>query len=139
MDTNRQFLLHNFLFHIRTPLHGIKGALYLSNLWNENISPETLNWCEKWKPAIELWVETIEAANLFLIDDLNHNWEEVVFDISEKMKDVNIAHHEIQAIKNIVSDDEKSVFDLINNGMRYLEEIIYLGLNKKFEIIFEKK
>jgi len=137
-STKGSILLTSFLFHLRTPLYSIRGASQvIKNM--PDMQGEVINWLEKWLPTIEKWIAVEEKAHLFLRDEQEHDWEQIVYEIANDMKDVSIAYSEGLALKFPESSNSKTIFDLtLGGGFRYLNEIIQSILKQDFQYVLNR-
>lgn len=130
---NSSGLLHSFLFHLRTPLSSIKDASQVAKQRHEKIPVSVLNWLEKWKPAVDRWISAEERAHSFLRDGAAHNWEQIVFEMAENMKDLSIAFAEAKSLETPESADGKMVFELASHAIEYLNNIIQPILSRDYQ------
>ena len=85
-----------------------------------------LNWLEK-------WISAEANVHLFLSDGDVHNWEQIVFEMAENMKDVSIAYAEAKALELPESAEVRMVVELaLNEGIEYLNNVIQPIQNKDF-------
>ena len=123
---NSSGLLHSFLFHLRTPLSSIKGASQVAKQRHEKIPVSVLNWLEK-------WISAEEKAHSFLRDGAAHNWEQIVFEMAENMKDISTAFAEAKSLETPESVDGKMVFELASHAIEYLNNIIQPILSRDYQ------
>jgi len=132
------FLLHSFLFHLRTPLASIKGASQAARNMPD-IQVDVISWLEKWLPSIEGWIVAEEKAHLLLRDEQEHDWEQIVYEMAKNMKDVSFAYAEGASLDLPESPNGKMIFNLtLGGGFRYLNEIIQPILNKDFQHVLNR-
>jgi hypothetical protein len=129
------YLLTNFLFHLRTPLYSFKSALQLAKPWNEKIPISVLNWMEKWKPAADTWISAEEQAHSFFRDNEVHDWEQIVFEMAENMKDLSIAFSEAKALDVPESTEGKMIFEMAFHGIEHLNNLIQPIRNRDYQIL----
>ena len=99
VSSKDSYLLSNFLFHLRTPLYSFKGALQVAKQMQEKIPVSVFNWLEKWIPAVDMWISAEEQAHSFKDGEV-HDWEQIVFEMAENMRDLSIAFTEAKFIGN---------------------------------------
>ena len=133
------FLLSKFLFHLRTPLSGIKGASQLARHMNKNLPANLLNWLEKWNPAVERWIIAEEKAHTFLRDGEEHDWKQIIYEMAEDMKDVSIALAEGQTLEIPESPEGEMIISLaVRGGFQYLNGIIQPILIREFQHLLDQ-
>lgn len=126
-------LLHNFLFHLRTPLHSIKGASRLAKQMKETLSPNLLGWLDKWIPSVERWIFAEENAHVSIQDGNEHDWKLIVYEMAEDMKDVSTAFTEGKSLEIPESPESKMIIKLALDGFKYLNGIIQPILRKDYQ------
>ena len=127
-------LLHNFLFHLRTSLSGIDGASKLAKQIHETMPVSVLSWFEKWKPLVDTWLSNEEKAHSYFTDGEDHNWEQIVFEMAQNMKNVEIAYSDAKSleVEELNTNTSKLVVELVLQGMRHLNKIIQPILSKNY-------
>ena len=137
-SSNASYLLHNFLFQLRTPLYSIKSAWQLAKQWKEKIPANIIDWLEKWMPAVEQWVSSEEKAHMFLEDGEIHDWEQIVYEMANDMKDISVAFAEGQALNISGLPECESINKLaLDGGFKYLTGIIQPILGRDFHHLLQ--
>ena len=128
------YLLHKFLFHLRTPLSGIRGASLLAKQMHEKLPKSLFTWLEKWRPAVEKWLSAEVTAHSYFRDGEAHDWKEIIYEMAENMKDVSVAYIEGQDLEVPESPEGKMIVRLaLDGGFKYLNGIIQPILNRDFQ------
>ena len=131
-------LLHNFLFHLRTPLSSIKGASQLAKQMKEKVPINLLEWLDKWIPSVERWISAEETVHVSLQDGKQHDWKLIVYKMAEDMQNVSTALTEGQALKISESPETKMIIELaLDGGFRYLNGIIQPILRKDYQHLLQ--
>src|SRR5574341_1957513 len=92
-------LLYKFLFHLRGGLSSIKSASRMARQHPEKMPISALNWFEKWMPVVESWISDEEQSHPLFHDGEEHNWEQILHDMAENMKDISIACTEVEKLE----------------------------------------
>ena len=130
-------LLNTFLFHLRTPLYSFKSASQVASRLNEKMPVDVLNWFEKWSPSVELWISEEEKAHSYK-DGKAHDWEQIVFEMAENMKDLSVALSEGKALELPESTDCKRIFELALHGIEYLNNLVQPLRNRDYQFLLQK-
>jgi hypothetical protein len=134
-SSDDSYLLHNFLFHLRTPLYSFKGAFKLAKQWNGKIPVSLLKWLEKWTTSVDMWISAEEKAHSFSRDSETHDWEQIVFEMAENMKDVSIAFSEAKALEIPESTEGAMIFEMAFHGIENLNNLIQPIRNRDFQFL----
>jgi len=133
-SSDSSYLLSSFLFHLRTPLSSIRSASQVATHMKEEVPTELFDWLERWKPSVERWISAEEKAHIFLRDDETHNWEQIVYEMAEDMKDISIALTEGQFLEIPETPEGEMIFRLtLSGGFEYLNGIIQPILSRNFQ------
>jgi hypothetical protein len=132
ISLNSSYLLNTFLFHLRTPLHGIKSASQIAKQYPEKVHVSVHNWLKEWTPVVDAWISAEANAHLYK-DGKEHNWKQIVFEMAENMKDADVACDEAQNFEIPESDEGKMVVELTKHGIEYVNKIIQLCRSKDYE------
>lgn len=130
-------LLYSFLFHLRTPLYSIKSASQLAGQMPEKVSVNVVNWLEKWKPTVEIWISAEEKAHSFFRDGEVHDWKQIIYEMAENMKNLSIAFDEAKALETSESAEGKMVFELAFHGIEYLNNLIQPIRNRDYQFLLK--
>ena len=131
-------LLHNFLFHIRTPLSSIKGASRLAKQMNENLPISLLNWLDRWTPSVERWISAEEKVQISLQDSKQHDWKQIVYEMAKDMQDISTAFAEGQDLESPESPEGTIIMKLaFEGGFKYLSGIIEPILRKDYQHLLQ--
>ena len=137
-SSNSSYLLHTFLFHLRTPLYSIKSAWQLAKHWDEKVPKNVIIWLEKWMPEVERWISNEKRAHVFFSDGAIHDWEQIVYEMADEMKDIVVAYGEGQTLDVSDSSEVKLIIKLaLDGGFKYLDGIIEPILNKDFHQLLQ--
>jgi len=130
--------MHGFLFQIRTALSSILGASRMAKQLKEEISVDMHAWLERWNPVVEDWYSAENDAHLLLEDGAVHDWEQVVYDMANRMKDVSAAYLEGRNLAIPESPNGKMVFKLaMESGFEYLNKLILPILGRDFRFLLQ--
>ena len=128
-------LLYKFLFHLRGGLSSIRGAAQMAKHHSEKMSVSVLNWLEKWIPEIEKWVSDEEKAHLFFHDCEKHDWEQILHDMAEKMKDISIACVEVKDLEVPESFEGKYVIEAVMDGSEHLNKLVQSVRSRNYQYL----
>ena len=136
--SNDSYIMHVFLFQLRTALSVILGASRYAKHLNDGIQVGVRLWLEKWDPVIERWYSAENAAHLLLEDGDVNDWEQVIHEMAENMKDVSIACAEGQCLDVPESSEGKMVFKLaMESGFEHLNKLIQPILNRDYHHLLQ--
>ena len=128
MSNRSKTELHNFLFHLRTPLHSVCGVrLLIEN--NADIRgefpPEAHAWLSKWASSVDFWLKNaVDFTELYFAkdDDESHNWKALIQQLLSILENVDIAAREA---KNIPHSNEQKPGDfllMLINSINYVND-----------------
>jgi hypothetical protein len=137
MDNNNSYLLNTFLFHLRTPLYSFKSAFQVAKQIPEKMPVSVLNWMEKWIPEVERWISSEEKAHSFKRDGEAHDWEQIVFEMAENMKDLSVAFAEAKALEMPESPEGKRMFELALHGIEYLNNLVQPIRKRDYQFLLQ--
>lgn len=89
-------------------------------------------------PKVERWISNEEKAHVFLRDDEVHDWEQIVYEMADEMKEILVANDEGQSLDIPESLEGKSIIKLaLDGGFGYLNGIIQPILNRDFHHLLQ--
>ena len=142
-SSDRSYLLHKFLFHLRGALSSIKSASQMSKYHPEKLSVSALNWLEKWMPTLERWKSDEEKSHVFFHDGEEHDWEQILDDMAENMKDISIAYTEAKEIEAPKSGEGEWVIliewviESVISGSEHLNKVVQSVRNKDYHYLLQ--
>ena len=103
MSISSDSALHEFLFHLRTPLASIRGAAGLINkaeIVGNSVPPEAHEWLHKWLPKVNVWWrEAIELTELLgQTEGEDHDWKGSIQQLISTLDGIEVAAREAQDI-----------------------------------------
>ena len=128
MSNNSKTELHNFLFHLRTPLYGISGvkAIIEKNVaLKDELHPEAHAWLSKWASSVDIWLKSaVDFTELYFAkdDDESHDWKALIQQLLSILEGVDIAAREA---KNIPHPNEQKPGDfllMLINSINYVND-----------------
>ena len=114
MLTNGNYVLHTLLLVIRAPLTTLRGVEERLVQLQVDISSDTLAWFNKWRPAIHAWILEEARFRTYCYDaqDLTPNWEQIIADLGESLREVTIAQAEAQMLMLPSREDAKNIINM---------------------------
>ena len=136
MSISSYSALHEFLFHLRTPLAGIRGAAALANkteILDIPVPPEAQVWLKKWLPKVNIWYkEAIELTEqLGQAEGEDHDWKGSIQQLISTLDGIEIAAREAHGIPLADKQEPGDVvrmmvhqIDYINNQYKHIQEVL---------------
>jgi len=136
MSISSYSALHEFLFHLRTPLAGIRGAAALANkteILDIPVPPEAQVWLKKWLPKVNIWYkEAIELTEqLGQAEGEGHDWKVSIQQLISTLDGIEIAAREAHSIPLADKQEPGDVvrmmvhqIDYINNQYKHIQEVL---------------
>lgn len=85
-------MFYKFLFHLRGALYSIKNGSRMARQNPEKMPISVLNWFEK-------WISNEEQSHRLFHDGKEHDWEQILYDMAENMKDISIAYADVEKLE----------------------------------------
>src|SRR5688500_12015800 len=103
MSINSKSALHEFLFHLRTPLAGIQGVARLAakaEITGISVPLQAREWLEKWLPKVDSWLQkVIELTELLGRGETeDQDWKSLIQQLIIDLNGVEIAAREAHDI-----------------------------------------
>ena len=131
--SNDPYIMHVFLFQLRTSLSTILSASRITRILNYEVSEDARMWLEKWNPVAEKWDIAVNEAYELLEDNHDHDWEQLIYEIVKSMQEVSIAYSEGKELDQPLTPKGKMIFHLaFESGFEYINKIIEPILNRNF-------
>lgn len=98
-----------------------------------------LNWFEKWMPLIENWISDEQQSHTLFHDGKEHDWEQILHDMAENMKDISIAYTEAEKLEAPESGEGewkiliKWVIESVIMGCEHLDKNIRAVFSKDYQ------
>jgi len=130
MTSDSSGLLYKFLFHLRGALYSIENASQMTRHHPEKMPVSALNWFEKWMPVVESWISDEKNSHSLFHDGEVHDWNRILQDMAENMKDISIAYAEAKELEEPESGEGewliliKWVIDSVIMGCEHLTKSI---------------
>lgn len=136
MSINSYSVLHEFLFHLRTPLAGIRGAGELINkieIAGNSVPLEAHEWLHKWLPTVNVWWKVaVELTELLgHAEGKDHDWKGLVQQLISALHGVEVAAQEAHDIP-LAKTEEPG--DLVRMMVQSIDRIYdcYLHMQELF-------
>lgn len=136
-------LLYKFLFHLRGALSSIMNASQMARQHPEKMPITTLNWFDKWMPVVERWISDEEQSHRLFYDSEEHNWEQLLHDMAENMKDISTAYAEAEKLEVPESGEAEWkilitwVVESATRGCEHLDIVIRSVQSKDYQYLWQ--
>ena len=138
IPSNDPYIMHVFLFQLRTSLSAVLGASRITRKLNHEVSEDVRIWLERWKPAVEKWEIAMNDASALLEDDHDHDWEQIIYEVAQSMKDVSIAYSEGKELDHPTTPKGKMIFQLaLESGFEHINKLIEPILNRDYSYLLK--
>ncbi len=128
MSNNSKSALHNFLFHLRTPLtsiSGVKAMIEKDVVSKEKFPPEAYAWVSNWAPNVDIWLKTaLDFTESYFAknDGEDHNWKALIQQLLSILEGVEIAAREAGNIPHASEDKPGDVLSLLIHSINYVND-----------------
>jgi len=127
MDKNSKSELKEFLFHLRTPLAGIRGAATLVSKVeevNNSFSLEAHEWLYKWIPKVDVWLkEVVELTEICGIPTPEEqDWKRLIQHLISTLDGVETATREANKIPLSRTEKPGDVVRMMVSSINYINE-----------------
>jgi hypothetical protein len=128
MSNNSKTALHNFLFHLRTPLSGINGvkAIIEKNVvLKDEFPPEAHAWLSKWGSSVDIWLKSaVDFTELYFAkdDDESHDWKALIQQLLSILEGVEIAAREAENIPHSNEHKPGDLLFMLINSINYVSD-----------------
>jgi len=130
MSNRSKTALHNFLFHLRTPLYsvsGVKAVIEKNVVLKGEFPPEAHAWLSKWASSVDIWLKSaVDFTELYFAkdddDDESRDWKALIQQLLSILEGVEIAAIEA---KNIPYSNEHKPGDfllMLINSINYVND-----------------
>jgi hypothetical protein len=128
MSNNSETALHNFLFHLRTPLaslSGIKAMLEKGVVSNDKLPSEAHEWITNWATKVDGWLKSaVDFTKLYFAKDDGeiHDWKALTQQLLSTLKDVEIAAREAENIPHSNENKPGDVLSMLVQSINYVND-----------------
>ena len=127
MMKNSKSELHDFLFHLRTPLSSIRGAATLVDEAERLGSPfplEAREWLGKWMPKVDVWLkEVVELTYLCgESEPEDHDWKKLIQHLISTLDGVEAAAKEANNIPLSEKAEPGDFVRMMVNSIDYIND-----------------
>jgi hypothetical protein len=128
MSNNSKSALHNFLFHLRTPLASISGvkAMIEKDIVSKGEFPsEAHEWITNWSPKVDVWLKSaVDFTEIYFAkyDGENHDWKALIQQLLSILEGVEIAAREAENIPHSSEYKAGDGISLLIHSMNYVND-----------------
>ena len=125
MSINSKSALHEFLFHLRTPLASIQGVARLvakAEITGISVPLEAREWLEKWLPKVDRWLQkVIELTELLGRGETeDQDWKSLIQQLMIDLDGVEIAAREAHDIPLAGTEEPGDFVRIMVQGIKYV-------------------
>jgi len=128
MSNNSESALHNFLFHLRTPLAGISGVKAMIEkdvVSKSELPPEAHEWISIWSPKVDGWLKSaVDFTELYFAKDdgENHDWKALIQQLLSILEGVETAARDAENIPHSVENKPGDVLFMLIHSINYVND-----------------
>ena len=127
MSKNSKSALHEFLFHLRTPLASIRGAGALVNkaeIIGISVPPEAREWLNKWLPKVDIWLKAaVELTELSEhVETEDRDWKGLTQQLISTLDGVEVAAKEAHDIPLAETEEPGNLLRMMVQSIAYIDD-----------------
>lgn len=128
MSNDSKTALHNFLFHLRTPLaslSGVKAMVEKGVVSKDELPSEAREWVTNWATNVDRWLKSARDFTEFYFAKDNgeiHDWKVLIQQLLSLLEGVEIAARDAEKIHHSSGNRPGDVLFVLVHSINYVND-----------------